>query len=86
MKRVVDMHNELVERVMALAASESVRPKTTSGGHRGHPPSVFEIFNISGKHEQTCPDEHQMKLYVELLLGFVNGMAMWMAVSKRYVA
>jgi len=96
MARVIDTHNELVRRCVQHASlvyddpAELVgqldRDGTIHATRKNPRPHVFSVFgNPRDLHlnKSTVPKE-SVRAYVQLILGFANGMARWMAISKRY--
>jgi len=100
MNRVVNAHNELVRRCIQHAQlvcddPEEVLQKLDydgvgSGTSKARisltRPSVFNIFRQPAAIEPKKANKDNIIKYVQLVLGFANGMANWMAVSKRYAS
>lgn len=75
--KTADTHNELVKQCMKYAELLWEKPGVNEGvrfGRLGDWGSVGEV-----------EEREKVKRYLQLILGFANGMAMWMAVSKRYM-
>lgn len=102
MSRVINTHNELVRRCVQHAQlvckepselleqldADGISPGNRRSKPREHRPSVFSVFRntpviVGGV---KTADKENIRRYVQLILGFANGMAMWMAISKRYMA
>jgi hypothetical protein len=98
MLRVINVHNELVRRCIQHAQlvcddpSEFVEFLDADGiaaGSRNQKSprlSVLGVFRppTSQNVNVKTINKENVRRYVKLILGFANGMAMWMAVSKRY--
>ena len=88
-------HAQLVCEVPAEVPAEALAwldydgissPRRSSRASIG-PLSVFHLFRMQSPfREPDAPDAEKIRRYVQLVLGFANGMANWMAVSKRYLA
>ncbi|KAI5853773.1 hypothetical protein BZA05DRAFT_335943 [Tricharina praecox] len=96
--RVIDTHNELVRRCVQHAGTVCDDPNEhvrllngDSGTHhtsKNFRPHVFGVFGHPREahpNRGTVPREN-VRAYIQLILGFANGMAKWMAVSKRYTS
>lgn len=94
MSRVVKAHNELVRRCIqhAQLVCDDPDEELARLDYDGvaSPSSVFHMFRTQspfrGLDVPKKADVETIRQYVQLVLGFANGMANWMAVSKRYVA
>jgi hypothetical protein len=98
MSRVINAHNELVRRCIQHAQLVCDDPPElvefldadgiAVGSRRQKPPrySMWGLFSHAPAVQSTKVEKEQIHNYVKLILGFANGMAMWMAVSKRYAA
>jgi Icc-related predicted phosphoesterase len=101
MSRVINAHNELVRRCIQHAQLVCDDPPElvefldadgiAVGSRRQKSPrySMWGLFSHASAVQSnsiTKVEKEQIRNYVKLILGFANGMAMWMAVSKRYAA
>ncbi|KAI5820136.1 hypothetical protein BZA77DRAFT_240289 [Pyronema omphalodes] len=99
--RVVNAHNELVRRCIQHAQLvcdepdeildrldyDGIEYMTTETKGSFIRTSIFGIFRQSSlRSSQRRTDKENIRTYVTLILGFANGMANWMAVSKRYAS
>ena len=95
MSRVIKTHNELVRRCVQHAQLIWEVPSVmsdlldadgvTSPGFRTPRSAVFKVFRQGQTLASKQVETENLRKYVRLILGFANGMAMWMAVSKRYM-
>lgn len=94
MADVTRMHNRLVESCIAHAEAAWAHPRSIPAPpDAGDPPAGYSrpsIFGVSYgatlAQRRGAERAENVRRYLELILGFANGMAMWMAVSKRYSA
>jgi hypothetical protein len=97
MNRVICIHNELVRRCLCHAqlvwddpSDLAVRydwdglPSYASLKNNVRSTSFNLLRQDAGRGYKV--DKQKIRNYVGLILGFANGMATWMAVSKRYTA
>lgn len=91
MKDVIRMHNRLVlhlstysERAwVELSTPQPITvPSSPTGVASFRPDSRKD--SVLSQRRQSLPEDNVRK-YLELVIGFANGMANWMMVSKRYV-
>lgn len=80
----VRTHNELVKHCMKYAEMVWEKPMDAECAyqHKRH-----GSLSTAGWKSRTAMDNEaeNVRRYLQLILGFANGMAMWMAVSKRYM-
>lgn len=79
LNNVITIHNNLVKECVGLAEAVMRRPLD---------PRHVEGVSGLGRYLRTTAaqkGEYEIRKYVEIIVGFANGMAQWMAVSKRYI-
>jgi hypothetical protein len=98
MTRVIGIHNELVRRCLCHAQLVWDDPSefaihydwdglpSNTGAKNSVRPKVFNRLRQNSDWEHQKTGKKKIQNYVGLVLGFANGMANWMAVSKRYIA
>ncbi|KAI5840521.1 hypothetical protein DFP73DRAFT_633880 [Morchella snyderi] len=86
---VVETHNELVRQLFHYGERAWIE-SLTAGDDTGVPGGATVRTNCSSfmtpapaPRQRLMPDE-DVQSYLELIMGFANGMACWMAVSRRY--
>jgi hypothetical protein len=92
MAEVISIHNKLVGHCLHRAATAWARSflfsqdtkLTSTKPSLSRKASRISIFRYSSRSATEKNTDENVCKYLNLILGFANGMAVWMAVSKRY--